>query len=347
MSDYLKIHKTFQLPRLPLEGRIDLTYRCNNNCLHCWLRIPSDSKEKKNELSLEEIKELVDEARQLGCRRWSISGGEPMLRPDFADIFDYITSKSASYSINSNGTLITRPIAKQLKRKGRKMIDLYGATAEVHDRITRKLGSFAAAMQGFAYLKEAGARFIVQIVPMKNNYHQLQDMLALAETLSPHYRFGAVWLHSSACDGREKNREIRGQRLPPKKMIELDKPDLSYEESMVTQDYRHYDHLQDDDRIFLPCLEARRNFHVDPYGKMSFCDYIKDPNLRYDLRAGTLKQGWEEFIPSIGEKVRGGKEYLENCGACDFRDDCGWCPVFGFLEHRRYSAKVEYLCEAA
>ena len=347
MSDYLNIRKTFRLPRLPLEGRIDLTYRCNNNCLHCWLRIPRDEKEEKNELSLEEIEELVNDARQLGCRRWSISGGEPMLRVDFADIFDYITSKSVSYSINTNGTLITRDIAKLLKRKGSKLIALYGATPEVNDHITRNPGSFAAAMQGIAYLKEAGVVFTIQIIPMKENFHQIQDMMDLAKSLSPHYRIGAAWLHFSAHHSPEKNQEISSQRLPPKKIVELDEPDLSFEESMVSQGYRHYDHIPGDDRIFLPCLENRRNFHVDPYGQMSFCDYIKDPNLRYDLRAGNFREGWEEFIPSLAEKVRGGKEYLENCGACDLRDDCRWCPVFGFLEHRRYSARVEYLCEAA
>jgi len=93
----------------------------------------------------------------MGCRQWSISGGEPMLRPDFEEIFDYITRKSASYSLNTNGTLITPRIAQLLKRKGTKMVALYGATPDVHDWITRNPGSFEAVLRGLAYLKEAGA----------------------------------------------------------------------------------------------------------------------------------------------------------------------------------------------
>ncbi len=107
MSSYSSVKKVKSLPRLPLEGKIDLTYRCGNNCRHCWLRIPPAAAEKQRELSLEEIKGIVDQARGLGCRRWSISGGEPMLRPDFAEIFDYIASKAISYTINTNGTQIT------------------------------------------------------------------------------------------------------------------------------------------------------------------------------------------------------------------------------------------------
>ncbi|MBU1147427.1 MAG: radical SAM protein, partial [Candidatus Omnitrophica bacterium] len=195
---YLEIKTTNKMPRLPLEGSVDLTYRCNNNCRHCWLRIPPESQEKKDELSFEEIKKIADGAGAMGCHKWSISGGEPILRPDFSEIFDYLTRNSISYSLNTNGTLITPKIAKLMKRKGTKMVALYGATAEVHDHITRNPGSFEQTMRGFRYLKEAGAGFTVQLIPMKDNYHQLQDMIKLAESLSKHYRVGAPWLYLSA-----------------------------------------------------------------------------------------------------------------------------------------------------
>jgi len=306
-------------PRLPLEGSLDLTYRCNNNCRHCWLRIPQNAPEKGDELSFEEIRDIVDEAGKMGCRRWFVSGGEPMLRPDFDEIFNYITRKAIRYTLNTNGTLITPKIAQLLKRKGSKMVLLYGATAQVHDHITRNPGSFETAMRGVSYLKEAGAGFIVQLVPMRDNYHQWEEMIRLAEFLSPHWRIGAAWLYLSAYRDPEKNREILAQRLPPKEVVELDKPDLSYEESME----RGYDASSPakDDRLFASCIAARRDFHVDPYGRMTFCGFIKDPALFYDLRKGTFRECWEEFIPSLADKVRGGREYLENCGSCELRRD--------------------------
>lgn len=366
------------MPRIPLEGSLDLTYRCNNNCRHCWLRIPSDSPEKENELTFDEIIKVVDEARSMGCRRWSISGGEPMLRPDFAEIFDYVTQKSVSYSLNTNGSLITPEIARLLKRKGTKMVVLYGATAEVHDHITRHPGSFEATMKGFAYLKEAKAGFVVQLIPMRDNYHQFNEMKNLAESLSRHYRVGAAWLYLSARGDLDKNKEIMRQRLDPKEVIALDKPDLSFEEwKNSTVDHQtlnselaiskfeqrtkkegqgtsnkkprsehEYSHSKDD-RLFASCIAARRDFHIDPYGRMTFCSFIKDPAMRYDLREGYFKDCWDNFIPSLADRVRGGREYLENCGSCEKRNDCRWCPVYGYLEHRRFSARVDYLCDVA
>ena len=342
-----------ELPRLPLDGSLDLTYRCNNTCRHCWLWLAPDFSHTPEELSFTEIKRIVDEARQLGCQAWSISGGEPMLRPDFTDIFDYITRKSVTYSLNTNGSLITPEIARLLTRKGKKMVALYGATAEVHDCVTRSPGSFEATMRGFAYLREAGAGFIVQIIPMRLNYHQFESMLDLARTLSPHFRVGAPWLWLSACRSAVRNREILRQRLEPNDVLALDEPDPGFEalpslnEKTTNLESSVCGLIPEDDRLFARCIAARRDFHIDPYGQMSFCYFIKDPDMRFDLRHGTFRQGWEEFIPSLAGKVRGGREYIENCGSCDLRQDCRWCGVYAYLEHGRYSAKVDYLCQVA
>jgi len=345
MTEYISKKAVECLPRIPLEGNIDLTYRCNNDCLHCWLRIPTDFPEAKNELTFSEIREIVDEARSLGCRKWFISGGEPMLRSDFEDIFDYISSRAASYTLNTNGTLITPKIARLMRRKGTKLIALYGATAEIHDRITRNSGSFHALMQGISYLKEAKTAFAVQIVPMKDNHFQYQDMICLAESLSPYVRIGASWLYLSAYGDPQKNRQILSQRLDPGRAVEIDRPDFS--EKGLPEDEQAQKNIprKDNDCLFAACISGRRSFHIDPWGQMSFCSFVKSPELRFDLKKGSLKEGWEEFIPSLADKIRGGKEYDENCGSCDSRQDCRWCAVYGFLEEGRHSAKVEYLCE--
>lgn len=283
----------------------------------------------------------------MGCQKWTISGGEPMLREDFPDIFDHITRNSLGYSLNTNGTLITPRIARLMKRKGEKWVALYGATADVYDHITRNPGSFDAALRGISCLKEAGAAFVVQIIPMKDNYHQFEDMKKLAQALSPNWRIGINWLYLSASGSPEKNEEIKAQRLSPMELNSLEK--LGFREKDIHEEtHEHGACLQsDNDHLFAACIAARRDFHIDPYGQMSFCDKIKEPSVRYDLRKGSFRQCWENYIPELSEKIKGGREYLKNCGSCKLRDDCSWCPVYGFLEHRRFSAKADYLCEFA
>jgi radical SAM protein with 4Fe4S-binding SPASM domain len=201
-------------------------------------------------------------------------------------------------------------------------------------------------MRGFRYLKEAGAGFIVQLIPMKDNYHQFKNMVSLAESLSKHYRTGAAWLYLSSSGEPGINKEILKQRLPPKEAVELDKPDLSYEDWMEKESSSCHS-IRENGYLFASCINSRRDFHIDPYGKMTFCSLIKEPRLRYDLRKGSFKECWEEFIPSLAKKVKATKEYEDNCGSCEFRKDCRWCPVYGYLEHRRFSTKVNYLCAVA
>ena len=332
------------LPRLPLEGYIDLTYRCNSRCRHCSVWITPDSPKEADELSLDEIRRIVDEARALGCQKWKLSGGEPMLRDDFAEIFDHVTRKAVTYTLNTNGTLITPTIAQLMRRRGTKNVALYGATAEVYDDVSRSPGSFEAAMRGFAYLREAGASFVVQLMPLRSNWHQWEEMKELAGRLSPQQRIGRAWLHMSSLGSPGRNLEIERQRLSPAEVIEVEAPDPSYQERMgagcgVVD--------EGDDRLFARCIEGRRDFHVDPYGQMTWCPLISDPALRYDLRHGTFREGWEEFIPGCADKVRGGEEYRDGCGTCESRASCRWCAVFAKMETGRYAAPIPYLCEVA
>lgn len=347
MDRYYKEKSADTLPRLPLQGHLDLTYRCNNNCLHCWLRLAPAAVEKKDELSFAAIERIIGEARDMGCSEWIISGGEPMLREDFSEIFDLLTRQSRTYTLNSNGTRITPAIAKLLKRRGVKLIALYGADAQVHDFVTRNPGSFAAMRRGIAYLQEAGADFMVQVVPMRANFHQYKDMVHLARELSPRWRVGASWLYLSADGNLRKNIEILAQRLSPQEVMEIDPPDMSWEAGVAADCGQEACSGSRAERLFSPCLQARRSFHVDPYGSASFCSLIKDPRLRVDLRKIGVAGYWDKFMPNLAGEVLADDEYRNQCGVCSLRNDCGWCPAYAFLEKRSFSAKINYLCSLA
>ncbi|HVP90885.1 MAG TPA: radical SAM protein [Terriglobales bacterium] len=346
MNRFVSRRRVEALPRLPLKGSLDLTYRCNNDCRHCWLRLAPEAPEAALEIPFEEIRRLVDEAREAGCRQWTISGGEPMLRPDFAEIFSYITARAAFYTLNTNGTLITPALARLMTRPGAKLVALYGATAEVHDRVTRRPGSFAALERGVALLRRAKAGFTVQVVPMRSNFHEYPAMVRLAESWSPSWRVGASWLFLSADGDPSRNRDIAAERLAPDEVLGLDRPERG-EAGGLDDGTGDGCPASLAGGLYAGCLAGRRDFHVDPYGGLSFCGLVKDPGLRLDLRRMTFREAWDEGLPALAGKVVPGPKHGENCGSCGLRKDCRWCPVYAYLEHRDHEAKVEYLCALA
>lgn len=339
MSKYIRTLPNRQLPRVPKEAYLDITYRCNNDCRHCWLRIPPGDPSKKDEISFEEIRNYVAEAKKLGCSKWLLSGGEPMIRNDFYDILDYISSRSSLYSLNTNGTLITPQIAHLMKRKGRKWVSLYGATKEVSDHITRNPGSFEATLRGMRYLNEAGANFIVQLIPMKDNIHQYRDMIKLAESYSPHWRIGAPWFYLSASGDPVKNHEIQAQRLDPATVVELNKADISGKDNSCKTAGGSYQNC------FSKCIENRSDFHIDPYAQISFCSLIKHDDFRYDLRNGSITDFWDRFMPSVAGLDLNDTQGETECDNCPDQEDCGRCAVHSYLETGRFDSKVPYLCE--
>ncbi len=350
-NSFIRIEENKILPKIPLLGDIDLTYRCNNYCRHCWLWEAANSPLEKDELTFEEIRNIVDAARALGCQDWAISGGEPMIRPDFLDIYSYLSRHSRRYcSVNTNGTLITPYIARNISEKDVIMVALYGADANVYDHITRNPGGFEQAMRGMHYLKEAGVKFLVQLIPMKDNWHQWNDMQALAENFGSETRIGVPWLWKSCDHSFRRNAEIEAQRLPARTIVDINPPNISYDERMKELAPACYDWSNLNvygNRLFATCIEARRDFHIDAYGSMSWCGIIKDPKLRYDLRKGTFKEAWEIFIPSCADKVVGSLLWEENCGSCDLFVECDWCPAYAYLETGDYSSPVPYFCEIA
>jgi MoaA/NifB/PqqE/SkfB family radical SAM enzyme len=328
--------------RLPLEGSIDLTYRCNNKCLHCWVLSPDSKEERRKELSTAEWIDIIDQARALGTREWMISGGEPMIRDDFGELFGYILKKSSYCSLNTNGTLITSALAKKMKETGIVMVSIYGATAEVHDQVTRHPGSYDDALRGIAYLKEAKVRFMVQPVPLKDNFHQWPAMKVLAQGLCPVWRIGATYISLSATGNKVRDEEIRAQRLAPGQVVAIDPPNIPYEErGASTKGCGN----RSNERLYDYCIALQNSFHIDPYGKMSFCCLVKDERLRFDLKRGSFAESWDVFLPSLSKKEQECLVFDQNCLVCEMRNDCQRCPAQSYLEHRQAKVPSHYLCQ--
>ena len=146
-----KLHNNTQNKRIPLDGTFELTFRCNLKCKHCYCNQPvNDKKIKKQELSTEEIFRVFDEISEAGCFWLLISGGEPLLREDFEDIYIYAKRKGMLITLFTNGTLVNTKIAEMLKDYPPFLVEitLYGATAKTYEKITGVQGSFTQCIKG-------------------------------------------------------------------------------------------------------------------------------------------------------------------------------------------------------
>jgi len=109
----------------PLSVQIDLTNKCNNNCIGCWCNSPllgnkaMDPETKKKELPLELVKKLIDELDEMSVREvYLTGGGEPFMHPKIIDIIEHIKSKGMGCDMSTNFTLISKARAEKLVNLG-------------------------------------------------------------------------------------------------------------------------------------------------------------------------------------------------------------------------------------
>ncbi|MBU4251821.1 MAG: radical SAM protein, partial [Candidatus Omnitrophica bacterium] len=140
---------------------LEITARCNNNCRHCYINLPvSDQEAKNKELSFSQIKNIIDQAVDLGALWCLITGGEPLLREDFFDIYLYLKKKGLFISVFTNAALITEKQIKFFRKYPPRDIEVtvYGVTKEAYERVTRKPDSFTAFIRGLNLLLENNIR---------------------------------------------------------------------------------------------------------------------------------------------------------------------------------------------
>ena len=160
---------------------LELTLRCNERCLHCG---SSCGAQPCPEVSLEDYRRLLDGVKRdfdISRMMLCITGGEPMLRPDFFDIVGYAHELGFRWGMTSNATLIDAAAAKRLRESGMRTISVsIDGLPETHDRLRRSPGSFRRAMAGVQALIDEGGFKAIQITTVVN-HGNLSELEALYE----------------------------------------------------------------------------------------------------------------------------------------------------------------------
>ncbi|MDA8401878.1 MAG: 12,18-didecarboxysiroheme deacetylase [Deltaproteobacteria bacterium] len=158
----------------------NMTRTCNLNCVHCYSQ--SKNLQYNNELTLEEGKAFIDDISSFGSPVMLFSGGEPLMHPNFLDLCFYAKSKGMRAVISTNGTLITKELAKELKKVGLSYVGIsLDGLESVHDRFRGKKGAFREAIEGINYAKEAGIKVGLRFTINKRNAQEIPGIFKLLE----------------------------------------------------------------------------------------------------------------------------------------------------------------------
>ena len=337
----------------PILGRLDfeLTERCNNNCIHCCINLPADDLEaKKKELSADEIKCILKEAVSLGCITVRFTGGEPLLREDFEELYIFARKQGLRVLIFTNAILITTHLAElfnHIPPLEKIEITVYGMKKVSYEGVTRVSGSFEAAWRGINLLLEKKIPFIVKGALLSSNKNEIEEFEAWALTIPwmdkpPSY---SMFFDLRCRRDGGKNDLIRKIRLSAEEGLEI----LTRRKDEYIKDMKEFCSKfmrPGGDKLF-SCGAGCAGGCVDAYGIFQPCMMLRHPDCVYDLKEGTLKDGLTNFFPKIREMKATNPDYLNRCGRCFLKDLCEQCPAKSWMEHGTLDTPVEYLCQVA
>ncbi|MDD8015748.1 MAG: radical SAM protein [Acidobacteriota bacterium] len=351
------------LPEFPLwdkmrrHGRLvsfdlEVTARCNLDCRHCYINLPAGDREaKRRELTAMEIAGLAGDAASLGALWCLVSGGEPLLREDFFDIYLALKKKGLLLSVFTNATLIRDEHIRFFKKYPPREIEItvYGATASTYEAVTRKPGSFRAFLNGLDMLGKGGIKTRLKAMALRSNIAEWSRIASFCRERNKDYFRFDPFLHLRYDRDPRRNAEIRGERLSPAEIVELERADperfAALEKNcdrLIDEGFEHLDcgHL-------FHCSAGARNFTIGDNGVFRLCSALCHPDCVYDLRKGSLSEAWEKFVPAVRGMKSDRKEFRENCLKCPIINLCTWCAAHAHLETGELDGSVDYFCQVA
>jgi len=331
---------------------IELTERCNNDCVHCCVNRPaSDAGLRALELPTDEIKAVLQQAAELGCLTVRFTGGEPLLREDFADLYIFARRLGLKVCLFTNATLLTPDLAGLLARippLEKVEVSFYGMSLAAYEAVTRTPGSYDAARRGIDLLLENKVPFILKTILHPANKSEFSDLKSWAVSKlgmeKPPQAIAFFDLRTRR-DSEAKNSLIRRLRPSPESALRIMSDDVSgYIREMKSQCRRWPGNKG---QGLFRCGAGRGIAALDAYGKLQPCLLLRHPEAVFDLKSGSLREAMIGFFPSLRERMPRNPEYLGRCLDCFLGWLCEQCPAKSWMEHGTLETPVDYWCDLA
>jgi radical SAM protein with 4Fe4S-binding SPASM domain len=340
--------------RTPLAVSFELTHRCNFRCVHCYLGDQEAiHKHRHRELDTDTVIRLLDEMVEAGTLFLNLTGGDPMLRPDFAEIYQYAVQAGLLVTVFCNGSLLTDEIVSIFVKYPPRVVEVtvYGATPVTFEAVTQKSGSFAACMEGIERLREAKVRLRLKTIVLTLNVHEFQGIRRLVEDMGLQFRHGCSVIPALPNEDNDGGTNVVGFkntlqdtlqfRLASERAAAVD---LSVRK--LRQKLREFaldiGGEQLSNKLY-HCGAGRASCHLTPYGKMQPCIQTSQPSGDITGREG-FQLGWER----IGRQFTAQEAHAGYpCNSCPDKRICSGCPSSFVLETGFQEQVASFYCRYA
>lgn len=333
---------------VPISGTFELTPRCNLQCRMCYVRMtPEEMKPIGRELTAREWISLGEQAAQSGMMFLLLTGGEPMLRQDFSEIYDAMSQMGLSISINTNGTMLSEHIRHQLERRPPSQLNvtLYGPKEATYDTLCGNSHAFERTIDTLRWARDLGVVLNVNVAVTPWNLAQIGELEALAE--KEDFRLRLTFYNfppSRRCTKTDFSRlaaEDVGRLIAQREYRLQGAENLAVRANCIIKSMQLPSKEQTSGVLegeSIRCYAGRSQFWVAWNGEMTPCGMLDAPKAE-PLSEGFLAS-WEK-IKQDTAKIR----LCSDCITCKERDTCFNCAAVMQTETGSFEGRPEYMCQ--
>lgn len=303
---------------VPFAVQVDLTYRCNERCVHCYL-----DHDDHGEMTTAEIKHLLDQLADAGVFILTLSGGEIFLRKDFFEILEYARRKLMfCVKLKTNAMLIREREAARIKDLGVEsvQISIYSHRPEVHDGITLVPGSLKRSVDAIRFLKSQGLKVVIANVLMMQNVQDYPHVRELATELGVD-----CTLDPTITPMMDGNRSTVSLGVGQSELREV------FRDAALVGNVEEFCAIPSGETELdsLPCSAGHTACYVSPYGDVFPC-------VQFPLPTGNVRQ--QRFIDiwrhsdQMNDVRSIRMKDLTTCTSCSHVGTCSRCPGLAYME---------------
>ena len=333
-----RIHEQAAANRSVIKAQLELTYRCNLHCRHCYTD-PYNSKEFfPRELTLDEIHRLLEEMQQIGIVWLNLTGGDIFMHPHFFEIYEAAVRKGFLLQLYTNGTLFTKATIERLRHMPPFTIDIscHSVTEGPFDWFTQVPGSFRAFVRGLEMLRDSGLPFALKTKAMSWNRDEMPAIRRFVESFGQ--EFGFTTSLSPRLNG---DLSSLSYRVAPDDVIALhrDQPAAEGDEECCDNSVDLY--APHTDRLYR-CGCGTDTIHINAWGELGTC------TLQYERRVSLRTHPLAVAIEMLFREIRDMRYQSESpCRTCEIHTFCEKTPSGARWEYGTADAPIPYECDVA
>ncbi len=304
---------------IPLSVQLDLTYRCNERCVHCYL-----DHDDHGEMTTPEIRSLLDQLAEAGVFFLTMSGGEILLRKDLFDILEYARALLFCVKLKTNAILIREHQADRIRSLGVDsiQISIYSHRPEIHDAITKVPGSLRRSLDAIRFLRAQGLKVIIANVLMLQNIHDYPGVKALAADLGV-----AFTIDPTITPRMDGDRSILSLNINQASLRQVFRDEALV--GNVEEFCAPPKQADEDDLDVLPCSAGHSACYVSPYGDVYPC--VQFPLPSGNVRRTPFLDIWRHS-DQLNEVRSIRTRDLPSCSRCVHVVGCTRCPGLAYME---------------